>query len=120
LKAHRRATRAILDVLAYESDVSDPAETDAKIQRALRHRLIRYRPSQDAVDTLRSLRRELVSELSRGKQSDYFVDSRGRYAREEDFDLDRLTRDTAARYPDVPVGEIRRFVRWIAFLCWVK
>ena len=113
MTAKQRATRTsdsvILDVLAYEVGFDDPREAEGKIRRRLRnHGLGPYQQSR--VDLLRRFKNEIQGEIHRNKRSRYYVGSHGVYAAMEDFDVERLTQDLSASYPDLPREEIAAFV----------
>jgi hypothetical protein len=111
----KSADAVILDVLAYEFAFDDRAEAERKIRRRLRyHGVGPYR--QERIDLLRRLKDQIKAEVQHGERSRYFVGSHGEYAAMEDFDVQRMTRDLATSYPEVPQAEIAAFVSFAVYL----
>jgi len=114
-QSDRTADSVALEVLAYEFDADDTAESERKIRRRLRyHGLGPYR--QDRVDLLRRLKDEIQAEIHRSTRSRYYTPSQSRYAALEDFDVARMVRDYAAAFPQVPQAEIAAFVPFAVYL----
>jgi hypothetical protein len=115
----KSADAVILDVLGYEFAFNDPAESERKIRRRLRyHGCGPYR--QERVNLLRRFKDQVQHEIHNGRESRYYVGSTGRYAAMEDFDVERLIRDLAASYPDIPAAEVAAFVPFAVYLYYMR
>jgi hypothetical protein len=116
----KTADAVCLDVLAYEFESDDRTEAEKKIKRRLRyHGVGPYR--QTRVDLLRRLKDEVRGEIERYERSRYFAGFHGGgYAAMEDFDIERMTRDLSASYPDVARDEIAAFVPSAVYLYYMR
>jgi hypothetical protein len=115
----KSADTIALDGLVYEFDFDDHAEAERKIRRRLRyHGLGPYQ--QGRVDLLRKFKDQVRSEIHRGVQSHYFLGSNGHYAAMQDFDVERMIRDLADSYPDIPLTEIKAFVPFAVYLYYMR
>ena len=104
-----------LGVLVYEFSSSDRAKVEAKIRgRLKRKKLGAYDVGRIAV--LRRLKDALRREIYKGGKSRFFDGKHGRYVEVSDFDVPRLTREMSRRYPQVPKGEVERFVPFCVFV----
>jgi hypothetical protein len=115
----KTADAVILDVLVYEFGFDDRIEAEGKIRRRLRY--YHLGPYQQVrVDRLRRLKDEIQEEVHRHERSGYFVGRHGEYAAMEDFDVERLTQDLSASYPDVPREEIAGFVSAAIYVYYLR
>ena len=118
-KRETTADTVILQKLAYEFDFSDRAETERKIKQGLRY--YKCGPyDQDRVGLLRSLKDQLQQEIHKYSKSQYYLQSTGKYAAMEDFDVDRMIKDYRANFPAVPATEIEWFVPHAIFLYYLR
>jgi len=108
-----------LGVLAYEFPFHDKAEAEAKIKARLqRKKLGPY--DAERIGLLRQMKDELKDEIGKGPQSSYFTQYHDKYVDMRDFDVPRLTRETIARYPQIPETEIHSFVPFCILLYYLK
>lgn len=109
----------VLDVLAYEFSFDSKTEYEEKVKRRLREKnLGPY--DQKRIDILRRFKDEVQSEVGKFSQSSYYTGSHGKYARQKDFDIKRLTRDMASRYPEIPQPAIKSFIPYAVYLYYLR
>lgn len=105
----------VFAVLAYEFPSSDQAVSDRRIKgRLSRKKLGRFDPER--VARMRRLKDELQAEIGKSRHSRYYTHTGGDYAEMSDFDLAALSRDSIARYPEIPAAEIESFVAFSVFI----
>lgn len=105
----------VFAVLVYEFPSSDQAVSDRRIKgRLSRKNLGRFEPAR--VARLRQLKDELQAEIGKSQHSRYYRSSPGPYAEMSDFDLESMSRDSIARYPEIPAAEIESFVAFSVFI----
>ena len=118
-KRETTSDSVILKKLAFEFDFSDHTDTERKIKQGLRyHKCGPY--DQDRVDLLRSLKDRLQQEIHKSGRSQYYLQSTGKYAAMEDFDVDRMINDCRADSPAVPAAEIEWFVPYAIYLYYLR
>jgi hypothetical protein len=109
----------VLQELAYESAYPGPENTVAKIKARLkRKKLGTYDPER--VDRLRRFVVELRDEIGKWQRSEYYAHPHGDSPRQDDFDVPRLTRDFAARHPDVANELVEEFVPFAIYLYYLR
>lgn len=111
--------KVILGVLVDEVPRIKNKESEAKIKKRLRyHKLGPY--EQDRVELLRRLKNSLQEEIGRFDRSRYYLESHGRYAAMEDFDVPRMVDDFCAEFPEIERSEIEWFVPFAVFTYYLR
>lgn len=96
----------VLTVLVWEMLPSQRPDTERKLKRRLREkRLGKY--DQNRVDALRRLKEGLVRELHLRAESSFHRNNSGKYAKLEDWDIERLAQHLIDEYADIPEENIR-------------
>ncbi len=107
-----------LDVLAYELDPSQAAESERKIKSRLKRK--KLAPYDDArVAELRRLKDELRAEIGLAEKSRFFLGQQGHFVDPADFDLKLLAKETISRFPDLPRPVVESFVRFGVFIYYL-
>ena len=110
---------AVLGILAYEFSSDDTREAEVKIRRKLRaKKLGRY--DRRRIDILRRLKDEVRAEVGKGPASKYYTRPRGEFADIRDFDRDRMARELAAAFPEVPRQSIIQFIEYAIYLYYLR
>ena len=110
---------AVLSILAYEFSPADRPEAEAKIKRKLRaKKLGEYDPRR--VDLMRRLKDEVRAEVGKGPASKYYTRPHGGFADMRDFDRDRMAREMAAAFPDVPRQSVSQFIEYAVYLYYLR
>src|SRR4030042_51314 len=109
----------VLDVLAYEFGFSNKAEYEGKIKRRLKDKTLGPY-DQQRMDILRRFKDEVQSEIGKFSQPSYYTGTHGKYARQKDFDVKRLTTDMASRYPEIPQPAIKSFIPYAEYLYYLR
>lgn len=105
--------------LAYERNIFDKIKIQKKIKRKLKYyNLESY--NQEIVDNIRRLRNELFEEISLRKNATYFVNSFGKYARLEDFDIDKLETDYQKKYQNISKEELLKIINFAIFAFYLR
>lgn len=99
----------IFQELIYEYDPSQRENVEAKIKRKLKYYgLPPY--SQSLVDTIRSLKEKLSSEIRLQATSQYFEKTPSKYAQVEDFNILQMVEDYKSHFPSLSEQNIRDMI----------
>lgn len=109
----------LLDVLAYEFSFDSRAEYEEKVKCRLREKNLGPYDRQ-RIDILRRFKDEVQSEIGKFSQSSYYTKRLGKYALQKDFDVKRLTRDMASRYPEITRPAIKFFIPYAVYLYYLR
>ena len=109
----------VLDVLAYEFAFDSKTEYEEKVKCRLREKNLGPYDRQ-RIDILRRFKDEVQSEIGKFSQSSYYAKRLGEYAKLKDFDVKRLTRDTASRYPEISQQTIKPFIPYAVYLYYLR
>ncbi|QSE99173.1 hypothetical protein [Fulvivirga lutea] len=95
--------------LIYEYDETQQETVEAKIKRRLKYNnLAPY--DQNRVNYVRSFKKALSEEIRLLSRSKYFEKTLSKYAQVKDFDVEQMTTDYSAIYPELSIKEIRSMV----------
>ena len=110
---------AVLTILAREFSSTDTKETEAKIKRKLRAKMLgKY--DQQRVNRLRHLKDAVQTEVKKCDKSKYYSKLAGEFADMKDFDTLRMTEDFNAAFPEVPKQSIHEFVEYFIYLHYIR
>jgi len=113
------SAKVILGVLVYEFWSFEHEESQAKIKRRLRY--YKFGPyRQEEVDVLRRFKDSLKEEIGRYNRSKYYLESHGKFAAMEDFDLPRIVSEYHAAFPAISVSDIEWFVPFAIFTYYLR
>lgn len=108
-----------LAVIAFEFTPSRRAESERKIKRRLRDK--KLGPYDKArIDTIRSFRDDVYTELSKGTRSKFWLGSHGPYADLQDWNLDGLLSHYEQEHPEIPKEAIGRFMPYAIYLYYMR
>jgi hypothetical protein len=108
----------VMNALVYEFPSSPKDEAERKIRMRLkRKKLGVYDPAK--VATLRKMKNFLQREIGKSSKSKYFLEQRGTYVDNKDFDIPRLIKDTIRQHPGVDKRTVRQFVPFCVFIYYL-
>jgi len=109
---------ACFSFLVYEFTGDDPNETNTKIRRKLaRSKLGKF--DLERVQIIRSLKNELLNEITKFQKSQFYVGPHGKYADFADFDTGRMHTAYAEKYPTLD-QEIPGFIGFAIYAYYLR
>lgn len=109
----------VLNLLIPEFDFTDTKQTDTKISDILKKKKLGDF-CHDMISILREFKNVVQAELHQASKSQYFTHTHGQYCDIRDFDLDKLGRDMAGRFPSISQSVIDRFLPNATFYYYLK
>jgi hypothetical protein len=107
----------IFQELIYEYDPSIERVIEKKIKRRLKYyNLGAY--SQERVDYIRKLKRELSTEIHLIRDSQYFKKTESGYAEIADFNVEQMMKDYKPRYNQLSIRDLRDMMGWAVLMLY--
>ena len=104
--------------LAYEFDVSEKKEIEAKIIRKLKYyNLGKF--DLEKVEYLRTIKNDLFSEISKSTKSKYFKNSKG-FANMTDFNLEKLLKEYSLKYEKIEKEDLSTMINYSIYLYYMR
>ena len=104
--------------LAYEFDVSEKKEIEAKIKRKLKYyNLGKF--DLEKVEYLRTIKNDLFSEISKSTKSKYFKNSKG-LANMTDFNLEKLIKEYSLKYEKIEKEDLSTMINYSIYLYYMR
>ncbi len=105
--------------LAYEFNLEKSVQIESKITRRLKYyKLGPY--SQEKVDYIRQLKNELYVEISKYDKSIYYKESYGKFAHQDDYDLELLKKDYLKKYTLIDESDMVAIINFAIYLYYLR
>jgi len=110
---------AVLSVLTWEFSPIDPKTIEKKIKRKLRnYELGAF--DEERVERLRRLKNQVVAEIEKTKDSNYYSKGPSEFAELSDFDIDRMTTEWRKNFSDVSDRDMHNFIAGAIYLYYLR
>lgn len=118
-KGHRTYEDEVLSVLAFEFSVKDHSESERKLKRRLRDKKLGSY-DEKRITSIREFKNDLQVELGKLNKSEFYTESKEKYADMSDWDVNGLLRHLRNRHPEVSESAIESFLPYAIYIYYLR